>query len=275
MRDILTRSLRPRRTTRRPTAVRYSHLGESNSPESNKIKKLVPEENTGIEVAVKNPQLRGGNIGGYYVYDVEGTDKNGPFSAKRRFNDFYELRSKLVENWPGIFIPPLPEKKTVGNKGADFVTDRSYWLDHFMKRCAKLSYVFYSEEMEIFLKTPAESVSKLLSGIKKEAPFKMLVKYKNHFSNHCQEETLNEKIQSSVDHYFKNLSQTIKFFQDFRTIAKELNEKKILNAKAYALFIKNTVSDYKRKLKPDEQEVVVQKYNNFVSFLLTSDQDQR
>ena len=94
----------------------------------------------------------------------------------------------------------------------------------------------------------------------------MLDKYKTHFSKYCNEENLSEKIQSSVDHYFKNLSQTIKFFQDFRTIAKELNEKKLLNAKAYALFIKNTVSDYKRKLKPEEQEVVVQKYNNFVDW---------
>ena len=82
-------------------------------PESSKIKKLIEEENTGIEVNVKNPQRRGGNIGGFFVYDVDGQDKQGTFSCKRRYNDFHELRSKLVENWPGIFIPPLPEKKSV------------------------------------------------------------------------------------------------------------------------------------------------------------------
>jgi hypothetical protein len=87
-----------------------------NSPESTKIKKLIEEENTGIDVTVKNPQRRGGNIGGFFVYDVEGQDKQGGFSCKRRYNDFHELRSKLVENWPGIFIPPLPEKKTVVRK---------------------------------------------------------------------------------------------------------------------------------------------------------------
>lgn len=70
-----------------------------------------------------------------------------------------------------------------------------------------------------------------------------------------------------MDHYFKNLSQTIKFFQDFRTIAKELNEKKIQNAKAYKDFVMNTVQDYKRKLKPDEQETVVKKYKAFVNSL--------
>lgn len=102
-----------------------------------------------------------------------------------------------------------------------------------------------------------------MGSIKKEAPSKMLEKYKANFSKYCEEE-LSEKVQNSVDHYFKNLSQTIKFFQDFRTIAKELNEKKVQNNRAYAIFIKNTVSDYKRKLKAEEQEAVVKKYKNFV-----------
>ena len=94
----------------------------------------------------------------------------------------------------------------------------------------------------------------------------MLEKYKSNFSKYCDEE-LSEKVQNSVDHYFKNLSQTIKFFQDFRTIAKELIEKKIQNNRAYAIFIKNTVSDYKRKLKAEEQEAVVKKYKNFVDLI--------
>lgn len=152
-----------------------------------------------------------------------------------------------------------------GNKSTDFVSDRSYWLDHFMKRCAKISYIFYSEEMQIFLRSPSETVSKFLAGIKREAPSKMRDKYKAHFGKYCEKE-LSDKVQNSVDHYFKNLSQTIKFFQDFRSIAKELNEKKKNNSIAYALFIKNTVSDYKRKLKAEEQENVVKMYKEFVCY---------
>lgn len=91
----------------------WLHLEEDAGPESSKIKRLIEEENTGIDVTVKNPQRRGGNIGGFFVYDVEGQDKQGSFTSKRRYNDFHELRAKLVENWPGIFIPPLPEKKAV------------------------------------------------------------------------------------------------------------------------------------------------------------------
>ena len=33
----------------------------------------------------------------------------------RRYSDFVWLRDRLFEKFKGIFIPPLPEKSTVGN----------------------------------------------------------------------------------------------------------------------------------------------------------------
>lgn len=66
-----------------------------------------------IDIQVKNPTLINEGImsKAYILYDIEGADKHGPFSAKRRYRDFFELRSKLTENWPGVLVPPLPEKK--------------------------------------------------------------------------------------------------------------------------------------------------------------------
>lgn len=34
----------------------------------------------------------------------------------RRYSDFVWLRDRLFEKYKGIFIPPLPEKNTVGNE---------------------------------------------------------------------------------------------------------------------------------------------------------------
>ena len=31
------------------------------------------------------------------------------------YSDFELLRAKLLERWPGIYIPYLPEKKAIGN----------------------------------------------------------------------------------------------------------------------------------------------------------------
>ena len=78
-----------------------------------KAKKLVKEIDTGIEVAVSNPTVVNKKVKNYVQYDITGNDKSGNFSCKRRYNAFKELRNKLCENWPGIFIPPLPEKKKI------------------------------------------------------------------------------------------------------------------------------------------------------------------
>lgn len=34
----------------------------------------------------------------------------------RRYSDFVWLRDRLFEKYKGVFIPPVPEKSTVGNK---------------------------------------------------------------------------------------------------------------------------------------------------------------
>ena len=31
----------------------------------------------------------------------------------RRFSDFYAFRETLVERWPGVYIPNIPQKKAV------------------------------------------------------------------------------------------------------------------------------------------------------------------
>ena len=122
-------------------------------------------------------------MGKFVVYDVIGEDKNGSFNCKRRYNAFNELRLKLNQNWPGIFIPPLPEKKKVGNFDAQFLADRTYWLNSFMVRCSKLPHIFYSEEMQVFLRSASGSVTKFLAGIQIDSPSKMLVKFKEHFED--------------------------------------------------------------------------------------------
>lgn len=59
--------------------------------------------------SVSNPVKSGGHI----VYTVNGVDGEGPFEETRRFREFYALRNVLVQRWPGIYIPAIPEKKIV------------------------------------------------------------------------------------------------------------------------------------------------------------------
>jgi hypothetical protein len=59
--------------------------------------------------SVSNPIKSGGHI----KYTVSGVDSEGPFEETRRFREFYALRNVLVQRWPGIYIPAIPEKKLV------------------------------------------------------------------------------------------------------------------------------------------------------------------
>jgi hypothetical protein len=49
----------------------------------------------------------------YYVYTVTGVDKEGPFEVQRRYKEFNLLRIVLVQRFPGLYVPPIPLKKTM------------------------------------------------------------------------------------------------------------------------------------------------------------------
>lgn len=136
-----------------------------------------------ITIEVKNPTLVNEGVMSktYIIYDVEGSDKHGPFAIKRRFKDFFELRTRLVENWPGVMIPPLPEKKIQGNTDSEFVLERKGLLDYFVKRCSSLPHIYYSDEMQTFLRLSDEQFKKEFSIKKVANPVTILRKYTDAF----------------------------------------------------------------------------------------------
>jgi PX domain len=212
------------------------------------IKKTV----TGIDVSVSNPQMKdaGTFSKNYTVYEVSGSDKNGNFSVKRRYNEFNELRKKLVENWPGYFIPPIPEKKTTGNTNPEFVKQRQHMLNHFMVRCGRMQHIFYSEEMQMFLRSTSNDLGKALAAIKALTPTQMYERNKALFPEYDKEIT--DKVERSVKKYFSTLESTIKFFNRFRAIAKNIYSYRSKFKTLKTQFVKYAINDYKNKLKGDD-----------------------
>jgi len=64
----------------------------------------------------------------------------------RRFRHFFVLRDILFERFLGLYIPPIPQKKSVGNKEGMFVEERCYFLDKFIKEICQLPYLYESIE---------------------------------------------------------------------------------------------------------------------------------
>ena len=46
----------------------------------------------------------------FISYTVIGVDRLGKFEIYRRYSDFWVLREIFIDRWPGLYIPPLPEK---------------------------------------------------------------------------------------------------------------------------------------------------------------------
>jgi hypothetical protein len=62
------------------------------------------------EVTVSDPIKKDG-FSSYIVYTVKTKSLKEPLY--RRYNDFNVLRTKLLERWPGVYIPNIPPKKAV------------------------------------------------------------------------------------------------------------------------------------------------------------------
>lgn len=67
-----------------------------------------------ILIGVNEAIEKGSSLSKYTVYLVKGTDELGGFEVQRRYNEFFTLREVLLSRWPGIYIPPIPEKSLVG-----------------------------------------------------------------------------------------------------------------------------------------------------------------
>ena len=103
-----------------------------------------------VALYVSNPTLTKDTIGSYINYTVMGTKVPEPLV--RRFRDFDTLRAKLRLRWPGIFIPRLPHKKTVGNKNREVVDMRVEMINRFCVKLSSLTQIFNSEEISLFIK---------------------------------------------------------------------------------------------------------------------------
>jgi hypothetical protein len=99
---------------------------------------------------VSEPQKSKG--GDHILYVVRGVDFQGRFEILRRFSDFWALRTSFVDRFPGLYIPPLPGKQKLGNKKAEFVDERCFLLNMFIRQLARCPYLAESQEFFIFVR---------------------------------------------------------------------------------------------------------------------------
>ena len=201
------------------------------------------------EIYVTDPVYIKDGVKGYTSYTLRGSRVPEPLN--RRYRDFDALRKKLVERWPGIFIPNIPHKKKVGNKGKRIIGMRLEMINRFLKKLSKIEYLFNSEEMELFLQN-SSSVSKTLDGIKLENYEDLLKKYSMAITDF--DENFDTKAgKEDQEKFLKKLNEIYPKIKSFRSLVLQAKER-YKNEQQNYLDVINMLSLY-------EKETV----NNFVN----------
>jgi hypothetical protein len=169
-----------------------------------------------------------------------------------------------VERWPGIFIPNIPHKKKVGNKGKRIIGLRLKMINKFLKKLSKLEYLFNSEEMELFLQNTS-SVSKTLEGIKLENYEDLLKKYTLAFTEYDDNfDTTTGKEEQ--DKFLKKLTEIYPKVKYFRSLVYQAKEKYKADQDNYLAVI-NMLSVYEKEnlntfVNSEEDKLVFFNMNN-------------
>ena len=179
----------------------------------------------------------------YTVYKLQGSKI--PETLSRRYRDFDALRRTFIERWPGIFIPNIPHKKTMGNTDKEIVDLRIEMINRFLKKISNIDYLFNSDEMELFLQNSAD-VPKTLGGIEKETYQNLLKKYSSVFTDYDDNfDTIAGKTEQ--DEFYKKLNVMYPKLRSFRAFIFQEKERFDVVQKNY-LSVINMLSAYEKEI---------------------------
>jgi len=201
-----------------------------------------PKELSSYPVYIDNPRKMDKKpVGTFIAYTMDGTDLTEQLT--RRYSDFFALYEKLLQRWPGIYIPRIPPKKIIGNLNPEIIKTRMRLLNRFLLNLSNIDYLYKSEESSIFRnnvpdvanainKLPELSLSQILSRMKEAFP-----EYNGSYDIITGKEKINE-----FDAFLKKCEKTINDFQNSVEIARE---KRDVDIKQYLELIKN-FSNYEK-----------------------------
>ncbi len=194
-----------------------------------------PKELSSYPMYIDNPKKTEKTVGSYIAYTLDGTDITE--KLVRRYSDFFSLYEKLIQRWPGIYVPRIPPKKITGNLDPAVIKTRMRLLNRFCLNLSNIEYLYKAEETNIFRnnipdvanainKLPELSLSDTLARLKEAFPeanenYDIIVGK----SKITEFETFLKKCQKNLDDFMKSV-----------TIASEKSE---VDKKQYLELVKN------------------------------------
>ena len=112
-------------------------IEEGNNPENKEKIPFFKEEPKKVENKKLKPSkiyiTKTSELNGKTLYHIKGDCIPKNSEVIRRYRDFDSLYKKLLHNWPGIFLPPIPPKIYFSSSTDKKVIDeRTYQLESFL-----------------------------------------------------------------------------------------------------------------------------------------------
>jgi len=225
-------------------SVPNQQYDQSKEPQASDSISIEPNQNEeeAPQLFVSDPVFNKEGVTGYTSYTLQGSKIPEPLS--RRYRDFDALRKKFLERWPGVFIPNIPHKKTVGNKDKEIIGMRVEMINRFLKKLSKIDYLFNTDEMVLFLQN-SNNVPKTLDSIKNDSYEDLLKKYASAFTDYDDKfETC--EVTTQQDEFAKKLNENYPRLRAFRTFIFQEKER-FKDVQQNYLNVINLLSMYEKK----------------------------
>ena len=194
-----------------------------------------PKELSSYPMFISNPQKTEKTIGSYIAYTMDGTDITEKLT--RRYSDFYSLYEKLIQRWPGIYVPRIPPKKITGNLDPSVIKTRMRLLNRFCLNLSNIEYLYKSEEAGFF-RNNIPDVSNAINKLPELPLSQILERMKEAFPeyNGNYDIIIGSKKFEQFDLFLKNVQKSL---DDFNKSVEAASEKREIEKKQYLELIKN------------------------------------
>ena len=200
-----------------------------------------PKQLSTYPMYIDNPRKIDRTVGSYICYTMDGTDVTEQLT--RRYSDFFSLYEKLLQRWPGIYIPRIPPKKITGNTTPAVIKTRMRLLNRFCLNLSNIDYLYRAEETNIF-RNNVPDVANAINKLPELNYSDMLARMKEAFPEYNENYDIivgKSKI-SDFENFLKKCQKNIEEFQNHVTSA---NEKRETEKRQYMEMIKG-FSDYEK-----------------------------
>jgi hypothetical protein len=192
---------------------------------------------------------------------MDGTDITEPLT--RRYSDFFSLYEKLLQRWPGIYIPRIPPKKITGNLDPNLIKTRMRLLNRFCLNISNIEYLYKAEETNIF-KNNIPDVGNAINKLPELSLGEILSRMKEAFPEY------NEKYdiligKAKIVEFENFLKLCEKNINDFRNSVDIASDKREIDKKRFLEFI-HGLNNYER----DNMMVYADNNENSLIFVNTS-----